>query len=186
MSRKQGENFTYADYYSWDDDNRWELIDGVPYQMSTPSLNHQKILGNLLFKMHPLLSKENKNSCKILIAPCDVRLNAEEGDNTVVQPDLFIVCDPEKLADEKAVKGAPDMVIEITSPSNEKHDRVIKHAKYIEAGVKEIWYINFETEIVDAWRLKEGVYTADTYTTEDTIPVGIFQDFEIDMKEIIQ
>jgi len=182
LAHKQEEYFTYADYCNWDDNTRWELIDGAPYSMVAPSIRHQEILGNVYIKFREYLDGK---LCKVLIAAVDVRLNADKGDDTVVQPDLLIVCDEEKLADGKSVKGAPDLVVEILSPSNEKHDRVKKHAKYKEAGVKEIWYIDPTAEVVDVYKLENGKYFADTYGVEDIIPVGIFPEFEVDLKEII-
>ena len=82
--------YTYADYSSWDDDQRWELIDGVPYAMAAPSIKHQDVSGSIHYQLRHFL---NKKKCRVFYAPIDVRLNADNGDNTVVQPDLLVVCD---------------------------------------------------------------------------------------------
>ena len=106
--------YTYEDYYSWDDDKRWELIDGIPYAMSAPTIRHQRISVRLLGKFFNYL--EGKK-CEVFAAPVDVMLKAENGDDTMVQPDLIVVCDSSKLDNNKACKGPPDLVVEILSPT---------------------------------------------------------------------
>jgi len=89
------EHYTYADYCKWDDDNRWELIDGIPYMMApAPTDEHQGISAELSRQIGNFL--QNK-PCKVRTAPYDVRLNAEEGDDTVVQPDIVVICDSNKI-----------------------------------------------------------------------------------------
>ena len=107
---KKETRFTYADYCTWPDDEHWELIDGKAYAMSSPTVSHQAIsmaLSRLLSTF--LLGKE----CKVFAAPFDVRLCADGADDTVVQPDVLVVCDESKLSDGKGVRGAPDLVVEI-------------------------------------------------------------------------
>ena len=185
---KLDRKYTYADLLNWPEDERWELIDGVLYAMAAPNLKHQRVLGNLHRKFHEHL--EDK-TCEIFVAPCDVRLLADKNngsddksDNTVVQPDLLVVCDPDKLADGKAVKGAPDLVIEILSPSNASHDMVKKFQKYRNANVPEIWFIDPDTGTTQVFLLENGKYSVDFYSAEDVVPVGILPGFELDMKMI--
>ena len=118
--------YTYADYLTWDDDVRWELIDGVPYMMSAPSWQHQGILSNLHLFFGSFLKGKK---CKVYFAPYDVRLNADTFDNTVVQPDLVIVCDRSKYMDTGYV-GAPELVVEVLSPSTSRYDQAIKYDAY--------------------------------------------------------
>jgi segregation and condensation protein B len=138
--RKQ-EYYTYADYLTWDDKVRYELIDGMPYMMASPSQKHQEISGELFRQLgNFLLGKP----CKPFHAPFDVRLNANKSDDTVVQPDLLVVCDHSKL-DGKSVNGAPDFIIEILSPSTMSYDLIIKLNKYMRSGVREYWVVDPES-----------------------------------------
>ena len=105
--------FTYKDYARWDDDIRYELIDGVPYAMASPSRLHQKISGRIFRQLANFLRGK---SCEVYAAPLDVRLNPHTFDNIVVQPDILVVCDESKY-DDKSIKGAPDFIIEILSPT---------------------------------------------------------------------
>jgi len=139
----ENEHYTYADYLTWDDDKRWEIIAGVVYAMSpAPSPQHQALcleLGRQLANY--LLDK----ACQAFAAPFDVRLpKFPEADDaatdTVVQPDLVVICDPKKI-DKRGCRGAPDMVIEILSPHTAKKDSVIKTALYERHGVKEYWIV---------------------------------------------
>lgn len=126
--------YTYKDYCTWNDSKRYELIDGIAYVMAAPTLRHQEICGRMCNRISSYL--EGKH-CKVFASPIDVRLNFHKEDDTVVQPDIIVVCDFDKLSDGKAVKGAPDFIIEILSPATSKKDRVFKRRKYEQAGVKE-------------------------------------------------
>jgi len=110
--------YTYDEYATWDDDIRRELIDGIIYAMSAPSIKHQRIVSNLNASFFQYLKDK---PCNVFPAPFDVRLNADDKNDTVVQPDLVVICDKSKLDDKKTCKGAPDLVIEITSFSTAKH-----------------------------------------------------------------
>jgi len=178
-------SYTYADYYNWDGDTRWELIDGWAYAMAAPNLTHQTVLGNLLWKFREFLQGK---SCKVLVAPCDVRLNADKADDTVVQPDLLVVCDPAKLADGKAVRGAPDLVIEILSPSTVRHDRIVKFMKYRQATVREIWFVNPDTGDIEVCkRLGDcGEYTTNSFELGQEIVVGILPELAVNLDDIFE
>ena len=175
--------FTYADYCTWDDDQRCELIDGIPYLMAAPSEKHQDILLNLGWKFREHLQGKR---CKVIVAPFDVRLNWEKGDHTVVQPDLIVVCDPIKLEDGKSCKGAPDLVIEVLSPSTAGNDMMRKFAKYHEAGVKELWFAdpNEQTMLVHKW--ESGIHAFNLYNNVDKITVGILPELVIDLADIFE
>jgi len=135
--------FTYGDYVQWTGDERYELIDGVVYDLSpAPRRRHQGILVALALQIGAFLKDK---PCKLYVAPFDVRLpDADEADEkvrTVVQPDLVVVCDPSKL-DEAGCRGAPDFVVEIISPSTSVKDQTTKTALYERHGVKEYWLIH--------------------------------------------
>lgn len=182
---KQNPGYTFADYLTWDEAERWEIIDGTPYMQSAPSRLHQEILMELARQFSNYLLDK---SCKVYPAPFCVRLDVEEADSevkNVVEPDITIVCDSSKL-DEKGCKGSPDMIIEILSPSTAKTDKVIKFNKYEKAGVKEYWVIEPEQKLVSVfWLQANNKYgRPEMYTDEDTIRVSIFSDLEIDLKSV--
>jgi len=180
MPQKNAEyKYTYADYCSWDDDERWELIDGVPYAMSpAPRREHQEILGELFAQLREYLKCK---PCKVFIAPFDVRLNADDDDGTVVQPDIVVVCDRSKL-DERGCKGAPDLLIEITSPSTARHDRVTKLNKYQQAGVREYWIVDPDTKTVQVCVFERGGVWG--YDDTNTAPLSVLPGCEINLSDV--
>ena len=175
------EYYTYSDYCTWGDDERWELIDGIPYAMP-PSLSrkHQSILGELHVQFYNFLRGKPG---EVYLAPFDVRLNADSYDDTVVQPDLVIVCDKSKL-DDKGCIGAPDMVIEILSPSTFAHDKVLKFNKYLQYGVREYWIVEPESKIVSVNVLHDGTYVVSAYAEADDIPVRVLAGCSIALSEV--
>jgi len=179
IAKKLENRYTYKEYANWDDDKRWELIDGIPYMMSGPNTQHQRILGRLHIEIGTYLKGKK---CEIFPAPFDVRLNHKSNDDTVVQPDLVIVCDP-SIIDDKGCKGAPDMVIEILSPSSGKMDKLIKFDKYLQAGVKEYWIVDPLTETIEVFLLKDDEYKRQVYA-EDSIPVTVLEECKIEFVSI--
>ena len=156
--RKDDDLFTYADYLAWPENESWELIEGIPFDMSpAPTPYHQEILGNLFLEINKV-PKEKRGKCKIYIAPFDVRLpEGKEADDeilTVVQPDISVICDPEKV-DNKGCKGAPDFIIEITSPATAKKDMKYKLLLYEKHGVPEYWVVLPEDNLVMVYKLNE-------------------------------
>jgi len=174
--------YTYSDYVTWDDDTRWELIDGVPYMMSAPMRIHQELLGNMYFQLRSFLKGK---SCKVYPAPFDVRLNADTSDNTVVQPDLLVVCDHSKL-DKAGCVGAPDMVVEILSPSTSRYDQTLKFNTYRKSGVREYWVVDPDTKTLAVHLLKDGDYVTRPYTDEDLAPVHVLDGCNINLSEVFE
>lgn len=181
MLPEEKKKYTYADLQTWDDGNRYELIDGAAYMLASPSINHQRILKRLAFQLELYLDGK---ACEALPAPLDVRLNAGQADDTVVQPDLIVVCDPQKLENGKTCKGAPDMIVEILSPSTARRDLLLKYNQYREAGVREYWIVNPEERLVDVHTLENGKYVGQPYGDTDTIPVHILEDCRIDLTKV--
>jgi len=182
LRKERREYFTYADYRTWDDNKRYELIDGVPYLMSpAPFLAHQEIAGEFFGQLRDFLKGK---PCKVFIAPVDVRLNADKLDDTVVQPDILVVCDRSKL-DGKSVQGAPDFIIEILSPSTSKQDVIVKFNKYMQAGVREYWIVDPENKSVVAHILKDGIYMTRAYDeNNEAVPVLVLEGCTINLKEV--
>ena len=173
--------YTYADYASWDDGNRYELIDGAAYMMSAPIVAHQRISRELLRQIANFLAGKQ---CEVFNAPFDVCLNARgDSDDTVVQPDLLVICDSSKL-DKKRCNGAPDMIIEIVSPSSSKHDRFIKLNKYLKAGVREYWIVDPDDNILNAHVLENGKYVISVHGSEDTVSVHVLEGCEINLPDV--
>ena len=143
LARKLGGRFTYGDYRSWSEEDRWELIDGVAYDMTPAPARIHADLSMALLKQ--LLAYFEGKPCKVYYAPFDVRLpEGNEPDDeieTVVQPDLLVVCDDKKL-DDKGCRGAPDLVIEILSPATASKDCILKRALYEKHGVREFWLVD--------------------------------------------
>jgi Uma2 family endonuclease len=179
---KENDYYTYADYLTWEGSERYELIDGEAYLMASPSRIHQEISMALSTRINNYL--EGK-TCKVYAAPFAVRLNPAEdqSDDTVLEPDIVVVCDPSKL-DDRGCNGAPDMVIEILSPSTARYDRLVKFNKYRQAGVREYWIVDPEEKIVTAYVLKNGEYTALNYDDTGTAPVAVLPGCEIDLKAV--
>lgn len=179
------QKYTYADYLTWDESERWEIIEGTPYMQATPSRAHQKILMELSRQISNYLIDK---SCEVYPAPFCVRLDLEKSEKdikNVVEPDISIICDTSKL-DERGCKGSPEMIIEILSPSTVKLDRVIKLNKYEKAGVKEYWIVEPDQKLVNVFLLEpSGRYgRVGMYTDEDRIKISIFSELEIDLKTI--
>ena len=179
--------YTYADYLTWSDDERWELIDGVAYNMTpAPSRKHQKISWELSQQIGAHLRGKK---CQAYTAPFDVRLPApgevDDTTGTVVQPDMVVVCDPAKL-DDRGCKGAPDLVIEIVSPESVARDMKEKFLLYERAGVAEYWIVHPIDRVVSIFhRGPDGFYgKPDVHTAEERVPVGVLQGLEIDLSAV--
>jgi len=180
VSLSQQNHYTYADYITWEDDKRYELIDGIPYMMTPgPSRTHQKISREILKQLANFLTGK---PCEVYHAPFDVRLNADKADDTVVQPDLLVVCDKSKL-DDRGCNGSPDMIMEILSPSTSRHDKVLKFNKYLQAGVREYWLVNPDDKTVQVCVLENGRYVTKAYDNTDIAPVHVLAGCEIDLQE---
>ncbi len=187
MSRpasKLKQTFSYADYLTWPDDERWELIHGVAYDMSpAPAPQHQRILQKIFVQLDRFFTK---HICELFIAPFDVRLpEGDEDDSrieTVVQPDISVICEPKKI-DRRGCKGAPDLVVEILSPATAKKDAREKFALYETHGVKEYWLAHPFEQLIEVFELgKDGRYgRAEKFFESDRMPVTLFPGLELDL-----
>lgn len=188
--KKLNRAFSYKDYLSWDDENeRWELIDGIAYDMSpAPTRKHQDLSGILVNKFYNYLEEKD---CSVYAAPFDVRLyegfKPDSEITTVVQPDISVFCNEDKLDDKGAV-GAPDLVIEILSPSTAVKDLREKFLLYESVGVREYWIVDPINKTLTVYQLDEnGKYPrGKVYAGEDIVKVGIFKNLEIKMVDIFK
>jgi len=180
---RKEEHYTYNDYSSWDDGIRYELIDGAVYAMSpAPSSAHQGVSMALSIQLGSYLKGK---PCKVFAAPFDVRLNADTFDDTVVQPDIVVICDQEKLSGTGCT-GAPDLVIEITSPSTARNDRLIKFNLYQQYGVREYWIVDPDTKSVTVHILESGKYITSAYADTDSVAVHVLDGCTIDLTEVFE
>ena len=183
-ARKLEERFTYADYCAWPENERWELIDGAAYALATPTFAHQRVSGEIFGQLREFLKGK---PCQVFYAPFSVRLNADEGDDTVVEPDILVVCDNKKLEDGKGVVGAPDFVIEILSPSTAKHDRERKFRLYQKAGVREYWVVDPDDKLLMAYVLRDGRYLGSVFFEDDaSVPVEVLDGCTINLTEVFE
>jgi len=182
--------YTYADYLTWVDDKRRELINGFVNLMTpAPARLHQKVSGYIFNKLYNYLSDKK---CEVYSAPFDVRLhkNGEKTDDKiydVVQPDITVVCDPEKL-DDRGCIGAPDLIVEILSPSTSKRDLSDKYKLYEQSGVKEYWIARPNENTIQKFVLnKERQYEfKGTFTEDTTISPDVLPDLQIDINNVFK
>ena len=173
--------YTEEDYYNLPENVRAELIDGQIYYMSAPSRIHQEILNFISTEINIYL-RTGKGSCKVYPAPFAVKLFKDD-DKTVVEPDISVICDPDKLTD-RGCTGAPDWIVEIISPSTSSHDYIHKLNLYADAGVKEYWIVDPISKKIFVYHLEETNFKADSYTFQDKIEVNIYDDLWIDFTEL--
>lgn len=181
------ERYTFADCLTWREDERIEIIDGEPVMMAPPpSSEHQEISMELSAQLHAYLRGKR---CKVYAAPFAVRLFEKDGDrpddvDTMVEPDISVVCDPNKI-DRHGCKGAPDMVVEILSPSTQRQDRFTKFSLYQRAGVREYWIVDPENKFVQSFWLEDGRYAVKEFgAAGDKMRVNILEDCVIDLSEV--
>jgi Uma2 family endonuclease len=182
--------YTYADYLTWLDGQARELINGFIKIMSpAPRKRHADINATIFGNLWNIIRK-NTGKCKVYTAPFDVRFpkqgeTAFDKIDTVVQPDICVVCDLSKL-DERGCCGAPDMIVEILSPSTLKKDVTEKFTLYEESGVKEYWIVHPNDKVIQVFLLQDdGKYDAGVmYEFEGQVPVYIFDNYPIDLNDI--
>ncbi|RJP29292.1 MAG: Uma2 family endonuclease [Candidatus Omnitrophota bacterium] len=186
VKMKEKGKYTYNDYASWPDDERWELIDGVAYDMSpAPIIKHQTIVGNFFAMLREALKGK---SCVPIVSPADVVFSEHD----VVQPDIIVVCEPAKIT-EKNIQGAPDLVIEILSPSTTSKDRWKKKQLYEKNGVREYVIVDPDGQYVERYLLDEQslfdhgemfeIQQALTLKSLNNLEIPLWEVFEVQPEE---
>ena len=186
MSLPLENRYTLANALTWEEDERIELIYGNPVMMSPPVRAHQKASIELLAQLHDYLKGKK---CEVYHAPFAVRPFERDGDSpedvdTLIEPDITVVCDPSKL-DDIGCKGAPDLIMEIFSPSTQRHDKLTKFILYQRAGVREYWIVDPASKSVQVFVLEDGHYAAKDFgSSEDKLKVNILEDCVIDLSQV--
>jgi Uma2 family endonuclease len=178
----KSEHYTYANVLEWDENVRAEIIDGELYMMAPPSTVHQRISRELFGQLYNYLDGK---PCEAFTAPFGVRLFPQEDktDDIFVEPDIVVVCDPSKL-DDWGCNGAPDLIIEIISPTNSRHDRFVKFQKYLAAGVREYWIVDPNEQTVQTHVLDTGRYVTAVYGQSDEVPVTVLPGCVINLARV--
>lgn len=167
MSLAQTNLYTEDDYYNLSEGVRAELIEGdLIYNQAAPSRIHQTILGELYTVINNYI-KSKDGSCRVYPAPFAVKLREDR--KTIVEPDISVICDKNKLTD-RGCTGAPDWIMEIVSPSNSSHDYILKLNLYANAGVREYWIVDPYKEHIFVYRLEQEHFEVETYTLHDILP----------------
>ena len=178
MAIQKRQRYTYHEWIEFCEntmDSRSELIDGELYMMASASARHQAVLGAMSARLHNYLRGKR---CKTYFM-LDVRLEK----NTVLVPDLIVVCDPRRLTNH-GCNGAPDFVVEILSPSTASIDRHTKYKLYQQAGVPEYWMVDPVNNIVTVCRLVNGNYLSTILTETDTATITALPGFELNLSEV--
>ena len=172
--------YTENDYYNLPENVRAELIDGQFYDMAAPSRIHQEILNTINNTIYNYIHSK-KGDCRVYPAPFAVKLFNDR--KTVVEPDISVICDPNKLTDQ-GCSGAPDWIIEIISPSTSSHDYVYKLNLYATAGVREYWIVDPLEKRILVYYLEKTQFKMTSYTFQDKIKVNIYDDLWISLLEL--
>ena len=181
LALRDHQSYTYADFLNWPDEMRYELINGEAFMMTpAPVLVHQELAGEIYRQAANALQGK---TCRAYIAPIDVRLpQQDEADakiNTVVQPDVFVVCDNSKL-DKRGIRGAPDWIVEVLSPATAGHDQIKKRQLYEQHGVREYWLVHPTDRLLTIYRLAAGEYGKPQLSAlAGETPVGILPEIII-------
>ena len=179
---KEFERYSYNDFLSWPEGERWELIDGVAYAMApAPYRSHQGIVVELTRQFANYLLE---GPCRVYAAPFDVKFSADENDDapTVLEPDIVVCCDPKKLTPQ-GIHGAPDLVVEVLSPDSAIADRKRKFAVYERSGVEEYWIVDGAGTVVEVYRLddSERYRRIGAFGPDESITPGRFPDLAVDL-----
>lgn len=181
MPLPKRKSYTSEDYWNLPDGQRAELIDGQLYDMAPPYRVHQKLVSKFTQLIGSHIT-ENGGSCEVYPAPFSVNLDADDRD--WVEPDISVICDPDKLTD-RGCEGAPDFIIEVVSPGSRKMDYSTKNTLYSEAGVREYWIVDPAKERTTVYRYEED--SAPIIVPFDLpIQVGIYQNLQITVAELLK
>lgn len=173
----QRRRYTWTDYQTWPDHERWEIIGGDAYLMASPTSRHQRMVGELHAQMHRHFKGK---SCQVFVSPMDVVLDEQD----VVQPDLLVVCDPKQIT-RTHIERAPILVVEILSPNSAGIDRLLKLNLYARAGVKEYWIVTPVPSLVEVLVLEGNRYVVhNVFGKDDTLTSPTFPELQVTLKDV--
>lgn len=176
-ARKTKDRFTWENYLSWPEDERWEIVEGEAFAMAPPLTRHQRIQMDLSVALHPFF---RKGPCQLFAAPTGVKLSEQD----VVEPDILVVCDPRQIKPAH-IEGPPKLVIEILSPSSTAHDRIRKSRLYARAGVQEYWIVTPHPAVVEVFSLDGGTYRLlHAFGKDDTLKSPAFPEVSIPLADV--
>jgi Uma2 family endonuclease len=179
LKKDERRRYTYDDYLTWPDEPRKEIINGVSYAMSSPTVRHQELSVRLTVALDRFFRGK---SCRLFAAPLDVVLS----EDTVVQPDLLVVCDPKKITGA-CIRGAPDLVVEILSPSSASYDRLLKFKRYADAGVKEYWVVTPDLATIEIFTLDNGSFRLDDgFMQQERLQSALFPELAFAMADVFE
>jgi Uma2 family endonuclease len=186
LKTKAGE-FTYDDYLSWPDNERWQLLNGFAYAMAPPLVQHQMVVLEIGVQLSNQL---RGHRCKALVAPVGVRLpkhnEADAHIRTVFEPDVIVVCDPSKI-ERASIRGAPDFIVEVLSPSTASFDQIEKRLAYEQAGVRELWLVDIASGVLTIYRATAGGFApANIVRAEGSIAIDALPGVSIDLNFMLE
>ena len=171
-------SYTFDDYLKWEGEERWELIEGRPFLMSSPTTLHQAVLGEFYVELKSFL---RGHTCRVFLAPLDVKLSERD----VVQPDLLVVCRPEAILPGH-IEGPPELVVEIASPSSFRHDRLRKLNLYARAGIREYWLVTPKPFLLEVLSNNQAgnFVIAGSYSEQDRLRSPLFPTLELELQRL--
>lgn len=177
------ERYTSKDYWALPDGCRAELIDGQLYDMAPPSRIHQEIVSGILYLLKKHIESK-KGGCKVYPAPFAVNLDAD--DKNWVEPDISVICDPDKLTD-RGCSGAPDFIVEVVSPGSRRMDYAHKVSLYLESGVREYWIVDPLKKCTTVYLNEQdpSEFAPIIFPFESNIKVGIYADLSINISQLL-
>ena len=183
MPLPQATEYTAQDYWNLPEGTRAELIGSELYSMAPPSRTHQAIVTNLAKKIGVFIDA-NGGPCEVYVAPLAVNLNAD--DSTYVEPDVMVICDPSKLND-RGCNGAPDLVVEVVSPSSRRMDYATKTSLYMSAEVREYWVVDPEKAMTTVFLFEQKDFAPVIYPFATPVPVGIYDEkLQVTMAQLVK
>ena len=176
---KSNQCLTITEINDWD--GRWELIDGMPYNMTpAPSPLHQRVVGELFFELR---THFGNSGCSVFVAPFDVQVDRCD-DYTIVQPDISVFCNDNQIGAKRAL-GAPELIVEVLSPSTALKDRNNKFNLYERTGVEEYWLVDPHNETIEIYGLLEGKYRKrKVFGRDDSLVSFVFPELTVDLNGI--